>query len=106
MFKEVAIHPQKHLGRVSTYFREFPHQVHTILSQATQMHKPPHITNHPMIINLLKNQNGNVVQVDHGVLKIVVHESVLRSMRVNFIIMAPRRQEQQHRRLALHHTQV
>ena len=106
MSKEVTIHPQKHLGRVSSYFREFPHQVHPILSQAIQMHKPPHITSHPLIINLLKNQNESVVQVDHGVPKIVVHESVLRNMRVNSIIMAPRQQEQWHRRLALHHTQV
>jgi hypothetical protein len=60
----------------------------------------------PMIINLLKNQNGNVDRDDPEVLKIVVHESVPQSMRDNFIIMAPLRREQRQRRLALHNTQA
>jgi hypothetical protein len=58
-----------------------------------------------MIISLLKNQNENVVQDDHEVLKIVAHELVPQSMKDNFIIKAPRRQEQQRRHLALHNTQ-
>ena len=45
------------------------------------------------MINLLKNQNENVVQVDPEVLKTVVHELVLQSMK-DSSIMAPLRQEQ------------
>lgn len=68
------------------------------------MHKL-HTTNRPMMINLLKNQNENVAQVDPVVLRIVAHESVLQSLKDSFI-MAPLRREQQQRRLALHITQA
>ena len=57
------------------------------------------------MINLLKNQNENVVQVDPEVLKIAVHESVLQSMK-DSSIMALLRQEQLQRRLALRITQA
>ena len=57
------------------------------------------------MINLLKNQNENVVRVDPAVLKTVVPESVLQSMK-DSSIMAPLRQEQQQHRLALHITQA
>ena len=57
------------------------------------------------MINLLKNLSGNVVRVDLVVLKIVVHESVLQSMK-DSSIMAPLRQEWRQRHLALHITQV
>ena len=59
-----------------------------------------------MTINLLKSQNESVVQDDHEVLKIVVHESVPQSMKVSSIITAPLRQEQQQRRLVFHNTQT
>ena len=58
-----------------------------------------------MMINLLKNQNENVGRVDPVVLKIAVHESVLQNMK-DSSIMAPLRQEQRQRRLALHITQA
>ena len=64
------------------------------------------LTNHPMIMNPLKNQNESVVQDDHEVLKIVGHESVPQSMKDSSIIMVLLRQEQQQHRLALHSTQV
>lgn len=105
MSKEATTPLQKHQGKVLTNFGELP-SLGSYFLQEMRMHRPPHITKHPMIINLLKNQNGNVVQDDHGVLKTVVHELVPQSMRGSSIIMAPRRQQQRRRRLALHNTQV
>jgi hypothetical protein len=54
---------------------------------------------------LLKNQNENVDRDDLEVLKIVVRESAPQSLKVSSIIMAPLREEQPQRRLALHNTQ-
>ena len=68
------------------------------------MHKL-HTINHPMMINLLKNQSENVVQVDPVVLRIVAHELVLQSLKDNFIMVPLRREQQQHH-LALHITQA
>ena len=103
MSKEVTIPPQKHQGKVLTNFG-FPLWTRTFLFQAIQMHKLRTI-NHPMMINLPKNQNENVVRVDPVVPKIVVHGSVLQSTK-DSSIMVPLRQEQRQRRLALHITQA
>lgn len=103
MSEEATTPLQKHQGKVLTNFG-FPLWTRTFLFQAIRMHKL-HTINHPMMINLLKNLSGNVVRVDLVVLKIVVHESVLQSMK-DSSIMAPLRQEWRQRHLALHITQV
>ena len=101
MSKEVTTPPRKPQGKVLTTHFD-PLWIHTFLFQAIRIR----IINHPMTINLLKSQNESVVQDDHEVLKIVVHESVPQSMKVSSIITAPLRQEQQQRRLVFHNTQT